>query len=96
MCMYQENENIINNLQPINTDKNKANYEINYHVQLDNKFGLIFYESNLIDLSFTFHNCYLELSNLLYHFGKLNCKSVLVKVDNLRFNYTSNQDSALL
>lgn len=85
--MYQENDNLLNNIAPLTADKNKKNYEINYLVSIDNKFGLIFYDSSLIDLTFTFHHCYLELRNVLYHFGKLNCKQVTIHVDNLRFDY---------
>ena len=95
-CMYHENENLLNNIAPLASDKNKKNFEINYHVSLDSKFGLIFYDSSLIDLTFTFHNCYLELRNVLYHFGKLNCKSVTVLVDNLRFDYKQQIPSSSL
>lgn len=68
-------------------DKNKQNYEINYKVSIDNRFGLIFFDSSMIDLNFSFSYCNLELGNILYHFGKLNCKTVTVWVDNLRYKY---------
>lgn len=56
-------------------------------MNIDSRFGLIFYDSSLIDLHFEFNNCVVELGNLLYHFGKLNCKNVILSVDSLRFKY---------
>ena len=63
-------------------------YSVNYTVHIDSKFGLAFYDSSVIDLHFTYLNSHLELSNVLYHFAKIACKSTTLRIDNLVFNYS--------
>ena len=62
-------------------------------MNIDSKFGLTFYDSSIIDLKFTFLNSHLELSNILYHFAKIACKSTVVRVDNLVFNYSQKMQN---
>ena len=86
ICNYQENQTAMEGLKEIYNGNTQ--YSVNYTVQIDSKFGLTFYDSSVVDLEFTFLNSHLELSNILYHFAKLACKSTIVSVDNLVFNYS--------
>ena len=84
----------------LNLRKNQVYMQVKNQVHIYEIFNVKFYDSSKVDLIFNFRNCVLELSNLLMRFGKLNCKSVTLRLDELNYSYqevvrvNSNKESS--
>ena len=76
-------------------NRHSADIKICYNIRIDDQFGIEFYDSSRIDFQFIFRNCTMDLGNLLFYFSQMGCKRINIKVDNLEYQYTHNEDQNL-